>query len=1312
LSIETVATTPADQALPVISGTAQESQHLSAAAGTWSGTPPISYAYQWQRCDASGDGCVELPSASGTTYTPTAADVGNTLRVVVTASNGAGSSSTASQPTPMVVAASDDTSPPSAPADLTATADQSSITLSWNASSDDVATADYDLFLNGTKVASTEATSYSFGGLSCGTGYTIGVAAYDAAGHGSPTSALTSATAACSETSSTPTDTTPPTPPSNLQAGAADQSSITLKWSASSDDVAVAGYDLFLNGTKVASTGATSYSFGGLSCGTGYTISVAAYDAAGNRSPTSALTSATAACSETTPPDTTPPTPPSNLQVGAADQSSISLSWSASSDDVAVTGYYVFLNGEKVGSTTATSYTFSGLKCGASYTLGVQAYDAAANVSTQSSVVAATSPCQDTSPPLLPTGLAATAGSTSISALWNPSFDNFGVSGYDVFLDGSKVGSTALTNYTFGGLTCGTSYTVGVDAYDAAGNVSARASVAAATSSCTSPPPPTGPQYRYMYDSGSDQAGVASYGWNLLDVGSKSAADALPAGTKGLVWVGDYDNSTCGWQVSDASLQGQVSAMVGDAKVAGYFFSDEPNPYACPGAPAAHKARSSLLHTLDPGKLTVMVMDANSGNATLSQIPLWLGAADYIGLDPYPCYQGKPCDYAWIDQVITAADQAGLPYWGVAQAFNDSTWRWPTPDEESHMLSQWAASKESGYMTFAWTWAGNNLASQPALLDVFKQFNDGSSSGSGSADTTPPSTPTGLSEVSSNTTSVSLSWNASTDDVGVGGYGVYREGALVSSTSGTSYTVGGLACGTSYTFSVDAYDAAGNRSAKTFLTAATSSSCPDTLAPTTPGNLTATAATQTSISTLWSPSFDNVGVNGYDVFLNDNKVGSTPLTGYTFSGLACGTNYTLGIEAYDAAGNHSARASIVAATSACPDLQAPGSPSNLTNTGTSETNVSLSWSASTDNVGVVGYDVYRNGTELGGTAGTSYTFAGLACGTTYTLGVDAYDAGGNHSVVASLDAATSACSSAGDPVIAAAGDICWTDTTSCSGTATLLDQINPDAVLTLGDNQYDDGALSDYNTYYKPQWGRHDFQVYPSPGNHEFHVANAQGYRDYYGARAPALTYSFDLGAWHLVSLAGAGISVSTQNAWLQNDLASHVGQCILAYWHEPRFSSGTTHGSDSSMGPLWTTLYNAHAAVVLNGHEHMYERFALQNPSGVADPNGIREFVVGTGGVLGGYGIGTPIANSEVRNNDTAGVIKLTLHPTGYDWQFVPQAGKTFTDSGSGVCPGASQPSPMIQSGLMSYARSWAERIPGSGSSLLDVLKLFRAGV
>ncbi len=1017
LSIETAATTPVNQALPDISGTAQERQHLSAAAGTWSGTLPISYAYQWQRCDAAGGGCVELPSASTTTYTPTAADVGNTLRVVVTASNSAGSSSAASPPTPVVVAASDDTSPPSAPADLTATADQSSITLSWKASSDDVAVAGYSLFLNGSKLASTAATSYSFGALRCGTGYTLGVAAYDPAGNTSPTSALTSATAACSDTTSTPPDTNPPdiappTPPSNLQVGAADQSSITLSWSASSDDVAVAGYNLSLNGTNVASTGATSYSFGALSCGTSYTLGVAAYDAAGNRSPTSTLTSATASCSDTTPPETGPPTPPSSLQVGAADQSSIRLSWSAASDDVAVTGYNLFLNGEKVGSTAATSYSFTGLNCGASYTLGVQAYDAAANVSAQSSLVAATSPCLDTSAPLVPTGVTVTAASaSSISALWNPSFDNVGVTGYDVFLNGSKIGSTPLTNYTFANLTCGSSYTLGVDAFDAAGNTSARTTVTAATSACPGGGG-AGPsiKYRFAYSNRTDQNLMQQYGFNLIDVSTKSEADATPTGTQGQLWLYDYDNNKCSWEKDDTYVRNMVSSVANDSKVAGFYFSNEPDPFACPNAPQQHKDRHALIKSLAPTKYTLIGLDTNWREHFDNYGTMWKGTADYVNYNPYICYVGKTCDFAWEDHVLQVAETLGQPYFVTLQAFKEGTeWRWPTAAEESQMLDRLkdpALSHLSGYMTFSWDWQNDPLLNHPDVLNAIKDFNLGTSSSPG--DTAAPTAPSGMTTTATTGTSVTISWTASTDNVGVTGYHVYRDGTLVSTTTGTSSTIGGLTCGTSYTFSVDAYDAAGNSSSQTSIVAATGS-CGDNSAPTTPTNLKSTGATTSSVSFSWRASSDNVGVAGYGVYRAGTRVDTTTATNYTMSGLSCGTSYSIGVDAYDAAGNRSQQATLTIATSPCPDALAPTTPGTLTVTAATQTSISARWSPSFDNVGVTGYEVFLNDSKIGSTPLTSYTFSGLACGTNYTLGIEGYDAAGNHSPQASVVTATSAC---------------------------------------------------------------------------------------------------------------------------------------------------------------------------------------------------------------------------------------------------------------------------------------------------------------
>jgi len=410
------------------------------------------------------------------------------------------------------------------------------------------------------------------------------------------------------------------------------------------------------------------------------------------------------------------------------------------------------------------------------------------------------------------------------------------------------------------------------------------------------------------------------------------------------------------------------------------------------------------------------------------------------------------------------------------------------------------------------------------------------------------------------------------------------------------------------------------------------------------------------------------------VYRGGTSAGSTAATSFTISGLSCGTSYSIGLDAYDAAGNRSQQVSLTIATSPCPDSTAPTAPGTRTVTSTTQTSIALYWGPSIDNVGVTGYDVFLNGTKVASTAGTSYTFSSLSCGTSYTLGVEAYDAVGNHSSRATVGGSTAACatpppSSSSDAVIAAAGDIC-NSATSCAPTASLLDSINPTAVLTLGDNAYNDGTLTEYNNYYGPNWGRFDAKVYPNPGNHEYHTTNAQGYFDYFGPRAPAPYYSYDLGAWHLISL-NSEVSVSSgsaQETWLKADLAAHSAKCTLAYWHRPRFSSGTEHGSSTTYAPLWDNLYAAGADVVLNGHEHNYERFAPQNPSGAADPKGIREFVVGTGGASH-YSFGTPIANSEVRDSMSFGVLKLTLHAQSYDWQFVPVAGASFTDSGSASC-------------------------------------------
>ena len=256
-------------------------------------------------------------------------------------------------------------------------------------------------------------------------------------------------------------------------------------------------------------------------------------------------------------------------------------------------------------------------------------------------------------------------------------------------------------------------------------------------------------------------------------------------------------------------------------------------------------------------------------------------------------------------------------------------------------------------------------------------------------------------------------------------------------------------------------------------------------------------------------------------------------------------------------------------------------------------------------------------------------------------------------------------------VLVGAGDIA-NGGGGAEATAKLLDRI-AGTVFTTGDNAYPDGTDADYAQHYEPTWGRHKARTRPCPGNHDYSTANAAPYYRYFGANAgPAGRgyYSYDLGGWHIISLnsnIGMGTG-SAQEQWLRADLAANAKDCILAYWHHPRFSSGS-HGSSTETKPLFQALYDAGAEIVVVGHDHNYQRFAPQTPTGQADPvRGIRQFVAGMGG-SSHYSFSKPIANTEAYNVDAYGVLKLTLGPGSYSWEFVPVAGKTYTDSGSGTC-------------------------------------------
>ena len=266
-------------------------------------------------------------------------------------------------------------------------------------------------------------------------------------------------------------------------------------------------------------------------------------------------------------------------------------------------------------------------------------------------------------------------------------------------------------------------------------------------------------------------------------------------------------------------------------------------------------------------------------------------------------------------------------------------------------------------------------------------------------------------------------------------------------------------------------------------------------------------------------------------------------------------------------------------------------------------------------------------------------------------------------------------------VLLAAGDIAECDHQGDEATGRILAEYPNATIATLGDNAYQDGTLEEFQSCYAPSWGPFKDRTRPATGNHDEATKNAQGYWDFFGAQGGPYDryyYSYDLGAWHIVVLnsdcwrVGGCEAGDPQAQWLQRDLEQHPNLCILAYWHRPPFSSGRYGDPKDTerVRPLWRVLFEKGADVLLTGHEHSYERFAPMNAEGERDDaSGVRLFVVGTGGGNLRDFENNPLPTTEVRDDQTWGVLKLTLKPTGYDWNFLPVAGKTFADSGSATC-------------------------------------------
>ncbi len=798
----------------------------------------------------------------------------------------------------------------------------------------------------------------------------------------------------------TPIDNTPPSAPASLTAIVVSDLKIDLSWTASTDNVGVTGYKVercqgasCSNFTQVAATTTTTFNDTGLTGSTSCSYRVRATDAAGNLSAFSTTMTATTAA----PPDTTPPTAPTNLTATAASASQINLSWTASTDNVGVTGYKVercqgasCSNFTQVAATTTTTFNDTGLTGSTSCSYRVRATDAAGNLSAFSTTMTATTAAPpDTTPPTAPTNLTATAvSSAQINLSWTASTDNVGVTGYKVercqgasCSNFTQVAATTTTTFNDTGLTGSTSCSYRVRATDAAGNLSAFSTTMTATTAA--PPdttPPTAPtnltatavssaQINLSWTASSDNVGVTGYKVERCQGASCSNFTQVAATTTTTFNdTGLTGSTSCSYRVRATDAAGNLSAFSTPVTATSAAPPDTTPPTA-------------------PTNLTATAV--SSAQINLS----WTASSDNVGVTGYKVERCQGASCSNFTQVVATT----------TTTFNDTGL---------------TGSTSCSYRVRATDAAGNLSAfSTPVTATT-----------AAPPDTTPPTAPTNLTATAVSSAQINLSWTASSDNVGVTGYKVERcQGAGCTTFAqiatplgtGTTFSDTGLSASTSYSYEIIATDAAGNLSSPSNIGVAT------TLAgtPVAPSGLVATAASATQINLSWTNNA--VNQTGFKVERSPDNVTFTQIgtvgastTTYSDLNLSPKTLYYYRVRATNASGD-SGYTNVSSATT-LPDTTPPTAPSSLTAIAASSTQINLSWTASTDNVGVTGYKIQRcqgagctSFAQIAAPAGTATTFTdtGLSPSTSYSYQVIAADAAGNLSSASNIASALTATAS-------------------------------------------------------------------------------------------------------------------------------------------------------------------------------------------------------------------------------------------------------------------------------------------------------------
>ncbi len=805
-----------------------------------------------------------------------------------------------------------DTTPPSAPTSLSPTvASVSQINLSWTASTDNVGVSGYRVesctgasCTSFAQIGSPTSTTFSVTGLSPSTSYSFRVRATDAAGNLSAYSSIVSAT--------TSADTTAPTAPTGLTASVVSASQINLTWTASTDNVGVTGYRVeSCSGTscmsfaQIGTSTATSYSATGLTASTAYSFRVRATDAAGNLSSYSGTASGTTSAGA----DTTPPTAPTSLSASATSSTQINLTWTASTDNVGVTGYRVercsgasCTGFAQIGTPTATSYSDTGLTASMSYSYRVRATDAAGNLSSYSNTATASTSAAAASIAYVQGTYQTPDSGSSVSVTYGSAQTAGDLNVVSVGWSDSTSTVQSITD------TKGNTYVAAVGPTASAGNGSLRLyyakNIAAAaangnTVTVTYSGTVTYPEVRILEYSGLDPSNPFDVGIGAsgTSTGQNSGSITTTNANDLLVAFNYLDDSTT------ASGTGYTQRFITNG---GDLVEDK-----------IVTSTGSYSATSTQGGADWWVMQLAAFRATSSG-----GGGDTTPPTAPTGLSANVSSAAQINLSWTAStDNVGVTGYLIESCSGSSCSSFTqigTSTTTTYSATGLTASTAYTFRVRA-TDAAGNLSSYSSTA---------SGTTSSAADTTPPSTPTNLSASASSSTQITLSWTASTDNVGVTGYLIQRcQGASctgfaqIGTSTTNSYTDTGLTASTSYSYKVEATDAAGNLSGFSSTATATTSAAPDTTPPTAPTALSASVASPTQINLSWGASTDNVGVTGYLMercqgsgCSSFSQIGTPTATSYSDTGLTASTSYSYRVRATDAAGNLSTYSSVASAT--------------------------------------------------------------------------------------------------------------------------------------------------------------------------------------------------------------------------------------------------------------------------------------------------------------------------------------------------------------------------------------------------------------